>query len=130
MVRRVRFLRVHFWSGHDQYWKGLDGKKYLKVPRNTSKYPEVHLSNQKYLKVLKGTSKYPKVSQSNLKYLKVPRSTSKYPNLPEHHMVFSGQFRAVWNSLEHVGTLRAICQDGMGLLSLNSLPIRVIAERC
>ena len=60
MVRHVRFLRVHFWSGHDQYWMGLDGyrwdkdsKKYLKVPRSTQKYLEVHLSNQKYLKVKK-----------------------------------------------------------------------------
>ena len=31
MVRRVRFLRVHFWFGHDQYWMGPDvAKKYLK----------------------------------------------------------------------------------------------------
>ena len=78
MVRRVRFIRVHFWSGHDQYWKGLDGKKYLMVPRSTSKYPEVHLSNQKYLKVPRSTSKHPKVQQSTQKYPKVPKSTQKY----------------------------------------------------
>ena len=55
------------------------------------------------------------------KYLKVPRSTSIWgPQILE-------QFRAVWNSLEQFGTLRAICRMGwMGLdwLSLNSLPIR------
>ena len=46
MVRRVLFLRVHFWSAHDQYRMEQDGtrwdkevlqdtQKYLKVPRNT-----------------------------------------------------------------------------------------------
>ena len=30
MVRRVRFLHVHFWFGHDQYWMGPDvAKKYM-----------------------------------------------------------------------------------------------------
>ena len=28
MVRRVRFSRVHFWSGHDQYWMGLYGTRW------------------------------------------------------------------------------------------------------
>ena len=52
MVRRVRFLRVHFWFGHDQYWMGPDvTKKYLKVPRSTSKYPEEPQSTQKYPEV-------------------------------------------------------------------------------
>ena len=26
--RRVRFSRVHFWSAHDQYRMGLDGKRW------------------------------------------------------------------------------------------------------
>ena len=52
MVRSVRFLRVHFWLGHDQYWMGPDvAKKYLKVPRRTSKYPEVPKSTSKYPEV-------------------------------------------------------------------------------
>ena len=69
MVRRVRFLRVHFWFGHDQYWMGPDvTKKYLKVPRSTSKY----------LKVPRSTSKNPEVPQSSQKYLKIPQSTQKY----------------------------------------------------
>ena len=94
MVRRVRFSRVHFWSGHDQYWMGLYGtrwdqevpegtQKYLKVPGSTSKYPEVPQSTQKYLKVTRSTSKYTEVPQSTQKYLKVPRSTSKYPEVPQ-----------------------------------------------
>ena len=52
MVRRVRFLRVHFWFGHDQYWMGPDvTKKYLKVPRSTSKYLKVPRSTSKYSEV-------------------------------------------------------------------------------
>ena len=138
MVRRVRFIRVHFWSGHDQYWKGLDGKKYLKVPRNTSKYPEVHLSNQKYLRVPRSTSKCPEVPQSTQKYLTVPISTAKYPEVPQSTQkyptvpistskypevpqstqkylitIWSCLVWSVQNSLEQFGTLRAICRDGM-----------------
>ena len=46
MVRRVRFLRVHFWSGHLQYWMG---------PRSTLRYSEVPQNTQRYLKVPKCT---------------------------------------------------------------------------
>ena len=62
------------------------------------------------------TWKYPEVPQSTQKYLKVSRSTSKYPEVPEHHLVWSSQFRAVCNSSKQFWTLRAICRDGMGLV--------------
>ena len=62
------------------------------------------------------TWKYPEVPQSTQKYLKVSRSTSKYPEVPEHHLVWSSQFRAVCNSLKQFWTQRVICRDGMGLV--------------
>ena len=52
------------------------------------------------------------------KYIEVPRSTSKYPEVPQSISI--EQIRAVaavWNTQTYM-------LDGMGLLSLNSLPIR------
>ena len=65
MVRRVRFLRVHFWSAHDQYWMGLDGTKWDKMgPRSTLRYQEVPKNTE-----------YPEAYQSIQKCLRVPGST-------------------------------------------------------
>ena len=80
MVRRVLFLRVHFWSAHDQYRMEQDGtKKYFKVPRSTLRYPEIPRSTQKYIKVSKSTSKYPEVHQKYQNVSMSPRRTSEIP---------------------------------------------------
>ena len=56
-------------------------KRYPKVPRSTSKHPELYLTWM--ILVTKNTSKYPKVPQSTQKYLKVTRGTPKYPEQPQ-----------------------------------------------
>ena len=108
--------------------------------RCTSKYQAVPQRTQKNIKVPRSISKYQEIPQSTQKYHKVPRSTSKYPEVPKGTQWYLKvpqvlnsleQFRAVWDSLEQFGT-QSCKRDWMGWdwLSLNSLPIRVTAERC